>query len=400
MQIPPFSLSEQFSELANDLEASVLQVLRSGNYIGGNEVKSFEESFAEKIGVPYVVSCNSGTDALILALRALDIGSGDEVITTSFSFFATAEAISAVGAAPVFIDIDPDSYLFDLNQIESLITSKTKAILPVHLFGSPVNMEILINIASKYRLKIIEDCAQATGTKWNDQYVGSWGDIGCFSFFPTKNLGAAGDAGAITTKNMHLAKRIRELSVHGMPRRYMHTQLGYNSRMDSIQAAILNIKLPRLSEWLERRKQIAAIYDQLLSSVNGIILPSFKEEGNHFHSWTQYAIRVKDLPIKFISKDQEMDFLKTRENNQSIALQPRDLFKYCLEKEGVKTIIYYPLPIHLQSAYKDLGYNKLSLKHTEQICNQVLSLPIFPELSFQQQEYVVEKIQFVINTLQ
>ena len=216
MQVPPFSLSQQIDNLGSDLEEAVLGVLRSGQYIGGPQIQGFEEAFANEVGTTHAVGCNSGTDALILALRALEIGPGDEVITCSFSFFATAEAISAVGATPVFVDVDPATYLIDLDRIEAAISSATKALLPVHLFGRPVDMGRLMAIARQHGLRVIEDCAQATGASWNGKPVGSFGDVGCFSFFPTKNLGAAGDGGAATTSDDALAKTMRELAVHGI----------------------------------------------------------------------------------------------------------------------------------------------------------------------------------------
>ncbi|MGB1776817.1 MAG: DegT/DnrJ/EryC1/StrS family aminotransferase, partial [Synechococcus sp.] len=288
MQVPPFSLSQQISDLGADLDAAVLDVLRSGQYIGGPQIQQFEQAFASSVGSRHAVGCNSGTDALILALRGLDIGAGDEVITCSFSFFATAEAISAVGATPVFIDVDPATYLIDLDQIEAAITPATKALMPVHLFGRPVNMTRLMAIATAHKLKVVEDCAQATGARWNDQPVGSFGDAGCFSFFPTKNLGGAGDGGAITTNDDGLAQAMRELAVHGMPERYLHTSLGYNSRLDAIQAAVLNVKLPRLNGWIERRQAIAQRYRDQLGHLNGIQLPS-DEAG---HSWNQFVVQV------------------------------------------------------------------------------------------------------------
>ena len=228
MQIPPFTLERQLQEIGSDIEEAVVKVLQGGQYIGGQEIVEFEANFASLIGVNHAVGCNSGTDALILALRALDIGKGDEVITSSFSFFATAEAISAVGANPVLVDINPNDYLINIDLVEAEINSNTKAIMPVHLFGNAVNMRLIKELAKKYDLKIIEDCAQATCTMWGDSKVGSIGDIGCFSFFPTKNLGAAGDGGAVTTSDQIIAKKVRELAVHGSPKRYHHTQIGYN----------------------------------------------------------------------------------------------------------------------------------------------------------------------------
>ena len=275
MQIPPFTLERQYLEIGSDIEKEVLKVIKGCQFIGGDVIKQFEDSFSSLIGTKYAVGCNSGTDALILALRALDIGEGDEVITSSFSFFATAEAISNVGAIPVFVDINPNTYLLDTKNIEQKINSRTKAIMPVHLFGNSVDMTLIKTIAQKYKLKIIEDCAQATCTAWDGQKVGSIGDIGCFSFFPTKNLGAAGDGGAVTTSDAFLAQKIRELAVHGSPKRYVHNQIGYNSRLDTIQAAILNVKLNSISKWIESRKKVANNY---LNLIKKMTLSSFQKQ--------------------------------------------------------------------------------------------------------------------------
>ncbi|MEY3736055.1 MAG: Pleiotropic regulatory protein, partial [Cyanobacteriota bacterium] len=293
MQVPPFSLSEQLIRLGSELDDAVLKVLRSGQYIGGATITAFEASFAEACGSPHAIGCNSGTDALILALRALEIGPGDEVITCSFSFFATAEAISAVGATPVFVDVDPRTYLIDLEQMEAAITPATRALMPVHLFGRPVDMEQVCAIASRHGLKVIEDCAQASGASWAGRPVGSWGDAGCFSFFPTKNLGAAGDGGAITCRDPQLAQRMRELAVHGMPRRYLHTALGYNSRLDAIQAAVLTVKLPHLEAWVAQRRRIASTYLEALGALEGVALP---EAGPDGHSWNQFVVNVSGCP--------------------------------------------------------------------------------------------------------
>ena len=292
MQIPPFSLEAQISEIGEEIEEALIKVFRSGKYIGGEEVTSFEQAFALATETSYSVSCNSGTDALILALRSLNIGVNDEVITSSFSFFATAEAITSVGARPVFVDIDPENYLMDLDLIEKAITPRTKAILPVHLFGHPLDMDKIMAIAESNNLKVVEDCAQAAGAYWRGKPVGSYGDIGCFSFFPTKNLGAAGDGGAITTNDFDLAKTIRELAIHGMPKRYFHTNIGYNSRLDSLQAAILNVKLTRLNKWIEQRKEIAINYINKLSTIDSIELPSNTFVNNSDHTWNQFVIRI------------------------------------------------------------------------------------------------------------
>jgi len=388
MQIPPFSLDAQISDIGEEIEEALIRVFRSGKYIGGNEVAAFEKAFASKIRASYVVGCNSGTDALILALRSLNIGENDEVITSSFSFFATAEAISSVGAQPVFVDIDPKTYLMDLSLVETAISPKTKAILPVHLFGYPVDMDQLMDIAKKNNLKVIEDCAQASGSNWRGKPVGSFGDVGCFSFFPTKNLGGVGDGGAISTNDFDLAKTIRELAVHGMPKRYLHTNIGYNTRLDSLQAAVLNIKLPRLNEWINKRKEIANNYINKLSVLEAIELPSTGITHLDGHSWNQFVIRILDD-----------SFVKNKQNNSEVftEIQNRDLFKNELHELGVNTIIYYPIPIHLQPAYKELGYKEGSLPITEKVCNQVISLPIFPELEYIQQSYVIEAIKKIFK---
>ena len=388
MQVPPFSLSQQLADLGPELDEAALRVLRSGQYIGGTEIKTFETAFAAKIGTAHAVGCNSGTDALILALRALGIGVGDEVITASFSFFATAEAISAVGATPVFVDVDPLTYLIDLNQIASAITPATKALIPVHLFGRPVDMTRLMAIAAEHNLRVIEDCAQATGASWNGKPVGSWGDTGCFSFFPTKNLGAAGDAGAVTCHDDSLAQRMRELAVHGMPRRYLHTDLGYNSRLDAIQAAVLNVKLPRLNQWVERRREIARRYREALRDVPGLLLPD--ASSGHDHGWNQFVVRVTvcPAPISSSAGDHPGEFGLPSSHC-------RDWLKQSLQERGVSTIIYYPIPIHCQPAYAD-QHRDTRLPITEQLCSEVLSLPIFPELSSEQQEQVISVLRSLL----
>ena len=398
MQVPPFSFDKQLSAIGSELESAVLRVLHSGQYVGGQEIQAFEDSFAEYVGVKNVVGCNSGTDALILALRALEIGPGDEVITSSFSFFATAEAISNVGAKPVFVDIQNNGYLIDIDSIEKAITSKTKAILPVHLFGCPLDMERIIELAKKYDLKVIEDCAQSAGAKWKNKSVGSWGDAGCFSFFPTKNLGAAGDGGVVTTNNDQIAKQIRELAVHGMPKRYFHTNLGYNSRLDALQAAILNVKLPMLAEWVNKRKQIAFRYEQSLRGLPGLKIPKLSNQLEMTHGWNQFVIKVTDCLSDGSSSKQEFQFGMESSLEAFPDQSPRDLLKKELELLGINTIIYYPIPIHLQPAYRQLGYTIGSLPITEEACSQVLSLPIFPELTLEQQEHVIKSIEKVLVT--
>ena len=392
MQVPPFSLSQQISDLGQDLEEAVLNVLRSGQYIGGPQIKQFEESFAVSVGCSQAVGCNSGTDALILALRALGIGTGDEVITCAFSFFATAEAISAVGATPVFVDVDPTTYLIDLDQIEAAITPATKALMPVHLFGRAVDMSRLMAIAERHQLKVVEDCAQATGARWNGQAVGSFGDVGCFSFFPTKNLGAAGDGGAATTNDDGLAQAMRELAVHGMPERYLHTSLGYNSRLDAIQAAVLNVKLPKLESWISQRAEIAGRYREALGDLRGLTLPT-AESG---HSWNQFVVRIGSCPTGQPLCNASCSPSGTSARHGIPESCCRDWLKQTLQNRGVSTIIYYPIPIHRQPAYAHLGLDQGSLPITEQLCSQVLSLPIFPELRQEQQQVVIDTLRQVL----
>jgi len=395
MPVPPFSLEEQLRQLGDSLDEAVVQVLRSGQYIGGGVVNAFETSFAAACAVPHAIGCNSGTDALTLALRALEIGPGDEVITSSFSFFATAEAISAVGATPVFVDVDPASYLLDLDRIEAAVTPATRALLPVHLFGRPVDMERINAIALRHGLRVIEDCAQATGASWAGRPVGSWGDAGCFSFFPTKNLGAAGDGGAVVCRDSSLAQRIRELAVHGMPRRYLHTDLGYNSRLDAMQAAVLNVKLPHLPLWVERRRRIAQRYREALGDLPNLQLADAGPDG---HSWNQFVVRVPGCPA---AQARCAGRCTPSNDSASFGLPEaccRDWLKQQLQEEGVITIIYYPIPIHRQPAYAELGYGPGSLPVTERLCVEVLSLPIFPELGDDQQERVITTLRQLVGT--
>ena len=397
MNFPTFSLTEQLSELGPDLDAAVLSVLHSGNYIGGDQIKYFEESFSKYLGVNNVIGCNSGTDALILALRALDIGKDDEVITSSFSFFATAESISSVGAKPVFVDVEADGFLIDIDLIEKAITSKTKAILPVHLFGCPVDMDKIIKLADKYNLKVIEDCAQAAGAKWKDKFVGNWGDVGCFSFFPTKNLGAAGDGGAVTTNDSKIAQIVKELTKHGMPKKYVHTNLGYNSRLDSIQAAVLNVKLPRLSEWVHKRTLVALKYQEGLKDIKGIELLSKTGSKKLTHGWNQFAIKIKNFSFNSAFPKEKLESDISKYLDYSPNSYCRDWIKKNLEDLGVMTIIYYPIPMHLQPAYKKLGYSRGSLPKTEDLCDKVLSLPIYPEITNKQQDKVIESLKIIFN---
>ena len=371
-KIPPVDLTRQYKLIKEEADQAVLEILHSGRYVGGLAVTDFERDFAGYIGVKDCVSCNSGTDALYLALKALNIGAGDEVITSPFTFFATAEVITRVGAKPVFVDIDLDTFNFDLEQIEQAITPQTKAIMPVHIFGQPVDMERLIAIAQSHSLYIIEDCAQATGAEWNHQRIGGIGYVGCFSFFPTKNLGACGDGGAITTNDLALAKQMRILKEHGSPERYRHDYIGINSRIDAVQAVLLSVKLPHLDFWNQQRAKAAGYYQELLSSLRAIKLPQAIDGGTSV--WNQYTICV------------------TKADSQT-ELGKRDRLQAYLKERGIISMIYYPIPLHLQPVYKELGYQKGQLPIAEQAAQEVLSLPMFPGISQAEQEQVADALK-------
>lgn len=368
--VPPLDLSRQYAQIGDEMAAAVQKVLASGAYIGGPAVKTFEQEFANYIGVSDCVGCNSGTDALILALRALKIGPGDEVITTPFTFFASAETISAVGATPVFVDIDAATFNMDLDRIEAAITEKTKAIMPVHIFGQPMDMTRLMDIANRHNLAVIEDCAQSVGAQWQSQKVGSIGHIGCFSFYPTKNLGACGDGGAATTNDPALAAAMRMLKEHGQSSRYFYEEIGYNSRLDAIQAVILSIKLRYLDTWNDQRGDRAKLYSEFLDRVPGIAVPTELPEAKGV--WNQYTIRI-------ISPA----------NQPTSSGNFRDSVRAKLQESGIGSMVYYPLALHLQPVYKSLGYQPGQLPVAEQVCHQVLSLPMFPEILRDQQERTI-----------
>lgn len=380
-KIPPFDVSQQYQQIGDRLNQAALAVLASGQYIGGQVVSQFETEFANYIGASvdsgvgsivgsvHGISCNSGTDALYLALRALNIGEGDEVITSPFTFFASAETISMTGATPVFIDIEAHSFNMNVNLIELAITERTKAIMPVHLFGRSVDMTNLMAIAKKHNLYVIEDCAQATGATYKGQKVGNIGDVGCFSFYPTKNLGGCGDGGMMTTNNAEVAEKLRILREHGSPKRYYHEYIGMNSRLDSLQAALLQVKLPYLDKWNTQRREISDRYTHLLKDANipNLIFPDHCSGS----VWNQYTICIG------------------AGNRNDVQTQ--------LREQNIITMIYYPLPLHLQTVYKNLGYKKGDFPITEDICDQVLSLPMFPELSEEQQDRVVSTLQKICS---
>jgi dTDP-4-amino-4,6-dideoxygalactose transaminase len=370
--IPPLDLKRQYQAIGADVSAAVLEVLASGAYIGGAVVQDFERQFANYVGTTDSISCNSGTDALYLALRAMKIGAGDEVITTPFTFIATAETISEVGAKPIFVDIDPTTYNLDLTQLAAAITPRTKAIMPVHLFGNPVDMTALMAISTQHKLIVIEDCAQSTGAKWNGKQVGSIGHFGCFSFFPTKNLGACGDGGAVTVNDSVLAGDLRMYREHGSRQRYYHEAIGVNSRLDAIQAAVLQIKLQHLDTWNAQRTAVAARYQELFAHVPNIITPQPTPGGESV--WNQYTIRI----VAPAGVD---------------AAAHRDAVRAKLLAAGVISMIYYPLPLHLQAVYQDLHLPVGSYPVTELVSNQVLSLPMFPEITPEEQQRVAHALK-------
>jgi len=361
--IPMLDLKLQYATLKNEIDTAVADVLQNTHFIMGPNVGQFESEVALYLGVKHAISCNSGTDALHLALRACDIGENDEVITTPFSFAATAEAIAYVGATPVFVDIDPETYNISTNAIEVAITSKTKAILPVHIFGQIANMQKIVKIAKDNNLKIIEDCAQSFGAELNKQQTGSFGDAGCFSFFPSKNLGCYGDGGLFTTNSDEIAEHFMLLKSHGSKVRNQHEIVGWNSRLDELQAAILRIKLKHIDEFNKNRIAIAKKYNELLLSAS-ISIPTFEENKSHvFHQYT------------LLSKN-------------------RDAISEQLKIENIGHAVYYPMPLSEQPAFSSISRAK-SLNITQDICSKCISLPIFPEMSDQQIEKVVDTVRRV-----
>ena len=366
MNIPLVDLKVQYKAIKEEIDKAIQRVVHSGQFVLGPEVEAFESEIAAYCGTKYAVGVASGTDALQLALPACDIKPGDEVITTPFTFIATAETIAKCGATPVFADIDPKTYNIDPTKLESKISQKTKAILPVHLYGQPVDMRSTLKFAQKYNLKVIEDCAQALGAEYKGKRVGSIGDVGCLSFFPSKVLGAYGDGGMIVTNNTDIAERAEMLRNHGCKEKYYHLIHGFNSRLDSIQAAILRVKLGHLDEWIEVRRHKASLYGQLLEQIDGIKPPYVAPYS--YHIFNYYTIRLNSE----LGRDELREFLGS---------------------QGIATAIYYPLSLHLQEVYRDLGYKTGDFPASEQAQEEVLSLPIYPELEDQQIEGLVGLIR-------
>lgn len=366
MSIPMLNLKPEVEELWDELNRAIQGVLKSTQFIMGPNVKAFEEETAAYLGVKHSIAVNSGTDALVIGLRSAGIQPGDEVITTPFTFYATAEAISLVGATPVFVDVDPETFNIDVSLIEKAITPKTKGIIPVHLYGQAADMDPILALAGQYRLKVIEDVAQAFGGEYKGEKLGGIGDVGCFSFYPSKNLGGYGDGGLITTSDDSVAELARMLRVHGAKRTYYNELIGYNSRLDEFQAAILRVKLPYLEKWNEGRRGAASTYNELLANLPGVITPV--EAPNVRHVYHQYTIRILN--------------------------GKRDLMKHHLDQAGISTMLYYPVPVHRLPVYEK---NSPQLKVAEELAGEVISLPIWPTIDRRTQEIVTEEIKKVLG---
>lgn len=363
MKVPMLDLHAQYEPLMKDIRANLEKVFSTHHYIMGEQVKELEEKMQKYLGIKHAIGCASGTDALVIAIKALGIGEGDEVITTPFTFFATASSIWRNHAKPVFVDIDPQTFNIDPDQIEAAITPKTKAIMPVHLFGQSADMDRIMAIARKHNLKVIEDNAQGIGCTWDGKMSCSFGDIGTLSFFPSKNLGAMGDAGLCLTNDDELAAKLRQLRVHGENPKYFHKWVGFNSRLDTLQAAVLLVKLDALADWSKARRANAEFYDSELDNVDGIITP---------------YIDPKAVSIY---------------NQYTLICERRDeLMKY-LQDKGIGCAVYYPLPLHLQECFSDLGYKEGDMPASEALAQQVLSIPIYPELTMEQKQYVTDSIK-------
>jgi dTDP-4-amino-4,6-dideoxygalactose transaminase len=360
--VPFVDLVAQYKAIASEIEVAVNDVLSRCNFVLGTQVAEFERAFAEFVGCQHAVGVSSGLDALRLALAGLGIGPGDEVIIPANTYIATALAVTAQGARPVLVDCDPSTYTIDINRIERAITARTRAIVPVHLTGQSADMDPILDRAARYGLRVVEDAAQAHGTRYKGRPCGAMGDAGCFSFYPGKNLGAYGDAGLVTTSDRLLADRLRRLRNYGQQQKYEHTEKGLNARLDTIQAAILNVKLKYLAGWNEARARHAASYASRLEGLPGLRLQSCSPASTHiFHLFIVESDRRNGLQ------------------------------KY-LEDSGIQTGIHYPKPIHLQTAYQDLGYTLGDFPMTERLADQMLSLPMFPELTEPQIELVCDAV--------
>ena len=368
MKVPFLDLKAQYTAIKNEIDEAIAQVIDTCAFAGGPFVEKFEYEFAQLCNCEHAIGVGSGTEALWLSLSALGIGKGDEVITVPNTFIATAEAISLCGAKPVFVDIDENSYNMDVVQIRGAITRKTKAIIPVHLFGRMADMDPIMEIAKEYELFVVEDACQAHGAEYKEKKAGSIGTAGCFSFYPGKNLGAYGDAGAVTTNDRHLADRIRRRRDHGQKQKYIHVEIGCNARMDGLQGAILSVKLKNITKWNDKRRNIAALYDQLLPDNNWLNKPKRTLNGKHVYHI--YAVRT----------------------NQ------RDRLVKHLHQNQIQTGIHYPIPIHLQEAYRE-EYGDTHFPIAEKCCSELLSLPIYPEMPVEFIEHVSEQLKMFEETV-
>ena len=394
MNIPLIDLRAQYNSISKELDKATIDVLSSAAYIMGKNVTEFEKEFANYIGTKHAISVGNGTDALVIALKALGVGEGDEVITSTFTYFASAECISAVGATPVFVDVEKDTFNIDPDKIEEKITERTKAIIPVHIFGQSADMDKINIIAKKHNLKVIEDACQAVGAKYKGKMIGTLSDVACFSFFPTKNLSCAGDGGMIVTSDDNVATIAIALRTHGSgetgqkaynllnniteevvtsksgddtvynPLKYYNYLIGYNSRLDAIQAAILRVKSPHLDKWNSRRREIAKIYDEELIDSN-VITPIVREENDTVYH--QYVLQ-SDNREEMLAK---------------------------LKEKGIATGVYYPVPLHLQKVYTDLGYKEGDMPVAEYLSHRTFAIPVYPELSEEQIQYIVDSIKNV-----
>lgn len=375
MQVPLLDLKAQYATIKNEVEAAIAEVMESQHFILGPKVDHCEKAVAKYSNSEFGIGVTSGSDALLACLMVENIGPGDEVITTPYTFFATVGAISRLGATPIFVDIDPSSYNIDVSQIASKITSKTKAIIPVHLYGQMADMDPIMELASKHKLIVIEDAAQAIGSEYKGRRAGSIGHYGCFSFFPSKNLGAAGDGGMIVANNAERAEKLKVLRAHGSKPKYYHKVVGGNFRLDALQAAIVSAKLPHLDSWTAGRQRNAKLYDRLFAEASlagtklessNVVLP--KVEMNR-HIFNQYVIRVAQ----------------------------RDQLQAHLQKSGVGTEVYYPVPMHVQECFAYLGYKAGQFSESESAAKQTLALPIYPELSEAQLRYVVDCVRDFVS---
>lgn len=366
MTIPLVDLKAQYASIKGEIDAAIEEVLSTCSFVGGKNVRAFESEFAAFCNVEYAVGVGNGTDALQLALLACGIGKDTEVITVSHTFTATAEAIVNVGARPVFVDVN-ETYTIDVSQVADRITPCTQAIIPVHLYGQPADMDPLLSLAEKHGLVVIEDAAQAHGARYNGRRSGSFGHLACFSFYPGKNLGAYGDAGAVITNDSEVAKHIDRLHDHGRTGKYVHERIGFNSRLDALQAAVLRVKLSHLDKWNAARRAHTALYDKLLADVPGVVTPYVSP--NVEHVYHLYVIQVPN----------------------------RDQVQAALKAAGIQTGIHYPIPLHEQPAYAHLGYKPEDFPVTHALASQILSLPMYPELNEEQIHYVVEVIRRTVE---